>query len=148
MPWNLKNYPDRFKNLALPVRKKAIEIANSLLDSDYPEGQAIPIAIQQAKNWAEGASPKEIQAAKYGSRPKKSDSHEEAADPDLLDQDVLVSFDADKNQWQVRTEGADQASHSYASKKEALGRANEIASNKRSQVVSYTKQDQKENWRL
>ena len=63
-----------------------------------------------------------------------------------VDQDVLVYFDADKNQWQVKTEGADQASDSYTSKKEALGRAKEIASNKGSQVVSYTKQGKKENW--
>lgn len=137
MPWNLEDYPASFKNLDRPVRKKAIDIANSLLDSGYPEGQTIPIAIQQAKDWAEGADAEELKAVKYGSRPQKSDSHEEEADPDLLDQDVLVYFDNKKNQWQVKTKGTNQASNSYAKKKDALDRAREIASNKKSQVIFY-----------
>lgn len=40
------------KNLPLAVRRKAIEIANALLESGHPEGQAIRIAIAQAKRWA------------------------------------------------------------------------------------------------
>jgi uncharacterized protein YdaT len=35
-----------------PVRDKAIEIANALLDSGRPEGQAIRIGIARAKQWA------------------------------------------------------------------------------------------------
>ncbi len=42
------------KNLPLAVRRKAIEIANALLESGHPEGQAIRIAIAQAKRWAAG----------------------------------------------------------------------------------------------
>ena len=41
------------KHLSEPVRRKAIEIANALLESGHPEGQAIRIAIAQAKAWAE-----------------------------------------------------------------------------------------------
>jgi uncharacterized protein YdaT len=33
------------------VREKAIEIANALLEAGRPEGQAIRIAIAQAKRW-------------------------------------------------------------------------------------------------
>jgi len=52
MPWNSAYYPDSMKNLPPAVRKKAIEIANALLESGHPEGQAIRIAIAQAKQWA------------------------------------------------------------------------------------------------
>jgi len=40
------------QNLWYPVRLKAIEIANALLEKGVGEGQAIRIAIAQAKKWA------------------------------------------------------------------------------------------------
>jgi uncharacterized protein YdaT len=41
------------KHLPPAIREKAIEIANALLDSGRPEGQAIRIAIARAKQqWA------------------------------------------------------------------------------------------------
>lgn len=52
MPWNKNNYPDSMKNLTEEVREKAIEIANALLEEDYEEGKAIPIAIAKAEDWA------------------------------------------------------------------------------------------------
>lgn len=52
MPWNLSYFPASMRNLPAPVRAKAIEIANALLEAGYPEGQAIRIAIAQAKRWA------------------------------------------------------------------------------------------------
>jgi uncharacterized protein YdaT len=52
MPWTESYYPDSMKNLPPAVRRKAIEIANALLESGRPEGQAIRIAIAQAKQWA------------------------------------------------------------------------------------------------
>lgn len=51
MPWSMKDYPQSLKNLEKPVRKKAIEIANAMLDEGYEEGRAIPIATSQAKEW-------------------------------------------------------------------------------------------------
>ncbi len=54
MPWTQDNYPAAMKNLTTPVRQKAIEIANALLDEEkYDEGKAIPIAISKAEEWAE-----------------------------------------------------------------------------------------------
>ena len=50
MPWNESTYPASMKHLPAGVRRKAIEIANALLESGQPEGQAIRIAI--AKEWA------------------------------------------------------------------------------------------------
>lgn len=52
MPWNARYYPVSMKNLPAPVRAKAIEIANALLDAGRPEGQAIRIGIAGAKRWA------------------------------------------------------------------------------------------------
>lgn len=54
VPWNELYFPVSMKNLPLAVRRKAIEIANALLESGHPEGQAIRIAIAQAKRWAAG----------------------------------------------------------------------------------------------
>jgi uncharacterized protein YdaT len=51
MPWNSTYYPASMKNLDFEVREKAIEIANALLESGHPEGQAIRIAIACAKQW-------------------------------------------------------------------------------------------------
>nr|WP_081415971.1 DUF2188 domain-containing protein [Peribacillus kribbensis] len=51
MPWTKKDYPNSMKNLDGPVREKAIEIANALLEEEYDEGRAIPIAIKKAKEY-------------------------------------------------------------------------------------------------
>jgi uncharacterized protein YdaT len=37
MPWSLNDYPDSMKNLVGPIRKKAIDIANALLDEGYED---------------------------------------------------------------------------------------------------------------
>ena len=52
MPWTETTYPVSMKNLDPEVRRKAIEIANALLEAGRPEGQAIRIAISRAKQWA------------------------------------------------------------------------------------------------
>ena len=56
MPWNEGYYPASMKNLPLAVRRKAIEIANALLESGHPEGQAIRIGIARARQWAARAA--------------------------------------------------------------------------------------------
>jgi uncharacterized protein YdaT len=53
MPWNVDYFPPAMKHLPTPVRDKAIEIANALLDEGMNEGKAIRIAIAKAKAWAE-----------------------------------------------------------------------------------------------
>lgn len=59
MPWNINNYPDSMKNLDDDVRKKAIEIANALLQDNYDEGRAIAIATAQARKAIHGADDEE-----------------------------------------------------------------------------------------
>ena len=51
MPWTADRYPASMKNLSPRVRLKAIEIANALLESGHPEGQAIRIGISSARRW-------------------------------------------------------------------------------------------------
>ncbi len=53
MPWSESHFPRSMANLPPPVRTKAIEIANALLEQGYDEGKAIRIAIAQARRWAE-----------------------------------------------------------------------------------------------
>lgn len=53
MPWTEARYPASMRRLPEPVRSKAIEIANALLEEGMPEGQAIRIAIAKARQWAE-----------------------------------------------------------------------------------------------
>lgn len=53
MPWYNGDYPPSYKNLPLPIRQKAVEIANALLqDKHLPEGEAIAIGVKNAKLWA------------------------------------------------------------------------------------------------
>jgi uncharacterized protein YdaT len=52
MPWDETYYPRSMRNLPPEVRRKAIEIANALLEEGYEEGKAIRIAIAKAREWA------------------------------------------------------------------------------------------------
>ncbi len=58
MPWTKQNYPPSLKNFMAPVRSKAIEIANALLNEGYDEGKAIAIATAKAEEWAENRGKK------------------------------------------------------------------------------------------
>jgi uncharacterized protein YdaT len=52
MPWSEDYYPPAMERLDPLVRRKAIEIANALLDEGRDEGFAIRVAIARAKEWA------------------------------------------------------------------------------------------------
>lgn len=52
MPWTYDDYPTSMKNLTAEVRRKAIDIANALLEDGYGDGRAIAIATTQAEKWA------------------------------------------------------------------------------------------------
>jgi uncharacterized protein YdaT len=53
MPWNEGDYPESLKNFTAPIRNKAVEIANALLEDGMEEGRAIAIATAQAKEWGD-----------------------------------------------------------------------------------------------
>lgn len=143
MPYNLDDYPSSFKNLDQVVKKKAIDIVNGMLANDYDEDEAIPIAINQAKEWADNASSDELKSFKYGDRPQKSDDHAESSGAEHTDSDVLVYFEDE--QWVVRSKSADQAAERFDYKKDAMNRAQVIADNRGTQVVEYTRDGDLQN---
>jgi uncharacterized protein YdaT len=53
MPWTTAYYPNAMRHLSVPVREKAIQIANALLAEGNDEGKAIRVAIAKAKQWAQ-----------------------------------------------------------------------------------------------
>lgn len=145
MPWNMQDYPDSFKNFDKVLRKKMIDMANAMVDGGYKESEAIPIATEQAKEWYENASKSEIEAFRKENNPQKDDDHDnDDARPELTDEDVEVRFDDDNNQWMVKTVDAKRASNTYDTKNEAISRAKEIADNKNTKVITYTKDGKKE----
>lgn len=142
MPFDRRNYPNSMKNLDKEVRDKAIDIVNAMLKEGYDEDNAIPIAISQAKEWANDASNEELKEIRKKDLKdhKKSKSKSGAR---LQDSDVEVSFNYDKQKWQVKSKGASQAEGFYDTKKEAKDRAREIAENRESKVITKTKEESK-----
>lgn len=145
MAWNMSDYPASLKNFDSLQRKKIIDIANALLDSGYSEDRAIPIATSEGKDWYENASDAELKSFDEEPNPSKSDSHDtNSANPDLLDEDVVVSYDDETENWSVKSVKAKRAAGTYKYKTEAIERAEEIAENKDSNVVIYTRNGKKE----
>lgn len=139
----MQDYPDSLKNFDKLLRKKIIDIANALEESGYDEDALIPIAITQGKEWYENATPEEKDAFEREENPQKSDDHDtDSANPDLLDEDVEVYYEDD--QWVVKTVKADQADSRYDLKEDAKNRAQEIADNKASKVITYTQDGKKQ----
>src|SRR5690625_4000864 len=69
MPWTVNDYPSSMKNLPHATKKKAIDIANAMIDEGYDEERAIPIATEQAKEWRENASKNEINRYEKSGKP-------------------------------------------------------------------------------
>lgn len=141
MPWNMNDYPASMKNLDPLIRKKAIDIANALLDDGYPDDRAIPIATSQAEKWYDNASAAEKKDFQKAKAPQKNDSHDHDKNAKkLMNADVLVKYQEDH--WIVISEKASQASDTFDKKEQAVERAKEIAKNKNSSVKVYKqKQD-------
>ncbi|GMG60955.1 DUF2188 domain-containing protein [Tetragenococcus halophilus] len=136
MVWDMNDYPSTMKNLDSLVRKKAIDIANALLQDGYPEGRAIPIATKQAQQWYNNASSEEKTAFRQEKPPQKNDSHAGSKrNKKLLDANVKVNY-SDK-QWQVISKGAKKASETYDTKEKAIERAKYIAQNKETSLEIY-----------
>ena len=49
MPWYNGNYPPSYKNQPVPLREKAVEIANQLLEQGVDEGIAIATGLKRAR---------------------------------------------------------------------------------------------------
>ncbi|MYL30230.1 DUF2188 domain-containing protein [Halobacillus halophilus] len=141
MPWDTEDYPSSLKNLDEVVRKKAIDIANAMLDEGYEEGRAIPIAIEQAKEWRDNAGEKELREVKEISdkalRSRDADQNDRDARPELMEKGEHVL--PHENGWAVKAEDAEKPSNVFERKQEAVHRAEEIAENKETQVIIHKK---------
>lgn len=140
MPWTLDDYPSSFKNLDRVVRKKAIDIANSMVDEGYKEDRAIPIATSQAKEWYENASKNEVNEYKKDGKPTKrsEEGKKYENNPERLEEGEHVV--AHEDGWAVKSSNAKQPSDVFDKKDEAIKRAREIAKNKGTKLTVY-KQD-------
>ena len=54
MPWYNGDFPPSYKNQPLPLRNKAVEIANDLLLNGAPEGIAIATGLKKAREFFAG----------------------------------------------------------------------------------------------
>lgn len=144
MPWNMTNYPNSLKNFDETLRKKIIDIANALLAKGYDEDHAIPIAIDQGKDWYASSPKAEISDFAQEPDPSINDEHNtEGVNSKLLDNDVAVFYEDEV--WKVKTINAKRVTDSFDTKKEALQRAKEIANNRDSNVIKFTKGGKKQS---
>ena len=135
MPWTMSDYPNSWKNLDTLERKKAIDIGNAMLKEGYKESDVIPIATSQAEKWFKNASQSEKDELQH--KNIRQHENDQSTNPDLNEHDVHVYYE--NNVWKVKTETAQQASDTFDSKKEAIERAQEIARNKNTHVITHTK---------
>jgi len=109
MPWSKRDYPASMKNMPAPVRNKAIEIANALLDDGYEESRAIAIAQDQAREWAR--------------------NHGEGGHHDR------VHVEPHDRGWAVRSEDAKRAAKVYDKKQDAVARGKSMAKQRKGRLV-------------
>ena len=140
MPWTENDYPNSWKNLTADTRRKAIDIANAMLADGYKDADAIPIATAQAKKWAETAT----ESDKKSLRSKDLSDHVKNTDDKgatYIEKDVHARYIPNKEHWEVKTEGAERASDTFPTKKEAEKRAREIADNRDTKAILHTKKE-------
>ncbi|WP_182201361.1 DUF2188 domain-containing protein [Paraliobacillus salinarum] len=144
MPWDTTDYPSSLKHLDTAVRKKAISIANAMVNEGYSESQAIPIATAQAKEWHKNASEKERNSVLQSSDESliERDREPENARPELMKKGEHVV--PHKDGWAVKTQAAKVPSNVYTNKNDAINRAKEIAKNKKTSVIVHFKNGQLE----
>lgn len=53
MPWYNGDFPPSYKNQPEPLRSKAVEIANALLEEGAEEGVAIATGLKRAREFFE-----------------------------------------------------------------------------------------------
>ncbi|HEX7064554.1 MAG TPA: DUF2188 domain-containing protein [Bacillales bacterium] len=130
MPWNMNDYPSSLKNLDYPVRKKAIDIANAMVDEGYDEGRAIPIATRQAKEWYDNASEDEIEKFKKQGDPteRSEEGKRYESRPELLEKGEHIVPHSDG--WAVQAKDAKQPSRVFDVKTDAVEHGKDIAKNK------------------
>ncbi|MDQ0269844.1 DUF2188 domain-containing protein [Cytobacillus purgationiresistens] len=137
MPWNTNNYPDSLKNLDTAIRKKTIEIGNAMMKDGYDEGRAIPIAINQAKEWHNNADQKEINKIIQASD-KNLQSDEKSQDSGAQRMDEGQHVLPHKDGWAVQTDNGKRPSGVFETKEAAINRAREIAQKKETHLIIHS----------
>ncbi|MED1738890.1 DUF2188 domain-containing protein [Bacillus swezeyi] len=137
MPWSMEDYPASLKNVDKPVKKKAIEIANAMMDEGYEENRAIPIATSKAKEWAENRSKSELKAYSEEADETERDDDSSNSRPALAE--TCEHVIKHEKGWAVKAEDAKRASDVKETKREAVERAKEIARNKGTAVIVHKK---------
>jgi uncharacterized protein YdaT len=110
MPWTNSDYPNSMKNLPVEVRKKAIEIANAVLEEgDMNEGIAIATAISRAKDWAANRG-LEIESTSEDSKTTDVKHHGEDR--------YVIPYEGSR--WAVKNEGSERVAKIFDNKLEAV----------------------------
>lgn len=134
MPWTLNDYPSSFKNFEKAKKKKAIDISNALIEEGYRENQAIPIAIEQAKEWYDNANEDDRESYLKQGEVTKHD-HKYESNPELLDENELVIKQDGK--WAVQSKDAKKAAKTFDLKSDAINYGKEVAQNKQTKLKVY-----------
>ena len=111
MPYTKNDYPASMKHLDTPIRRKAIEIVNTLLEDEHMEESiAIPTAISRAKDWA----------ANHGKKvnPSATDNKEHGEDQFVIPHE---------KGWALKSEGSERAAKVFDIKKDAVAAGKERA---------------------
>jgi len=125
MPWTQNDYPDSLKHFTEPVRNKAIEIANALLEDEaYGEGRAIAIASAQAQQWA-------------GKRdiPVKNQDAPSDSDAGSVKKGPSVHVVPHERGWAVRSGSSERAAKVHERKQDAIDHGRDLAQNANTDLV-------------
>lgn len=132
MPWDMSDYPNSLKNFNKATKKKAIDIANAMIDEGYDEKRAIPIATEQAKEWYDNASKKERRDYAEQADPTKRKSGEHSR-PELLNKaEMVVPHD---DGWAVQSKDAKKPAKVFDNKEEAVDYGKKVAENKQTKLI-------------
>lgn len=107
MQFTPKDCPSAFDNLEdEDTRDKAIECANEMLERGHGEARAIAIGLARALDWA--------------ARQDTADSSEEPSAQHVM-------YDTAHRTWLICPEDAEQPTHTFQARDDAVARAHDIA---------------------
>ncbi|MBW4484392.1 MAG: DUF2188 domain-containing protein [Tildeniella torsiva UHER 1998/13D] len=134
MPWTYDDYPTSLKNLTAEVRRKAIDIANALLEDGYGDGRAIAIATAQAEKWAKRRD-KQIAKKNTGGTTGQA----VADDADKGDEESIhVLADPEESGW-IATQGQKRVAQGRT-KADVVDKAKEKAKSQKTELCIHNKQ--------
>lgn len=134
MPWTYDDYPTSMKNLTAEVRRKAIDIANALLEDGYGDGRAIAIATAQSEKWAKRRH-KQIAKKNTGGTTGQA----VAADDTKGDEDPIHVFaDPEESGW-IATQGQKRIAQG-SKKADVVDKASEKAKAQKTELCIHNRQ--------